>query len=166
MDALWFQKRWRRLSKSLWSKPMKHSDKEGPKCLFKPANPMGTLEKFFFFDTSLTIGWPCLFWELHGADDSYTDTRFPFLATESLPTLNRFLKAVTGQRRLIFNMDAVKWPVWAVGSSLPVLAVVRATCAINTSQLLGNNDKFQKEMQKARNKFMLKTIEAYRQGSF
>jgi hypothetical protein len=42
--------------------------------------------------------------------DSYTDIRFPFLATESLPTLNHFLKAVTGDRLhvcSIFNMGAV-----------------------------------------------------------
>ena len=91
-----------------------------------------------YFDTLR----PCLRYELRGAGDSYTDKWFPFLEIVSLPTLNHFLKAVTGHRLhlcLIFNMGAVKCFHWAASSWLPVLAVVRAT--IDISQLLGNNDK-------------------------
>ena len=93
--------------------------------------------------TSLMIGWPfwvtrCQ-WFLYGY-------KISFLGDRRSPTLKHFLKAVTssvtGHRLYLFLMlfKCFQWPVWAVSSSLPVLTVVRAT--INTSQLLGNNDKY------------------------
>ena len=135
MDALWFPKICRKLSTSLCSNQWSLHTKIVLNVYFGHQSRWGHEKRIRYIIDD--IGWPCLSCELRAASDSYTDIRFLFLATESLPTLKYFLKSVTGHR-FIFNLGPVKcfhWPVWEVSSSLPVLAVVRA--AINTSQLLG-----------------------------